>query len=88
MNREECASLFGSVPDYVVAIFWVVLAVIMLAIMFIAVCACLNCFLEYYYSRRWDYLRNKELKAQVELSLLKTQKEKLEATKNEHIEDN
>ena len=66
MNKEECIKVVADTPDFIMALFWVFLAVLMFSIIFGIIIAGLNILLEYYQERRKDYLRNKQMKIELE----------------------
>ena len=66
MKEEECIRVVADTPDFIMALFWVFLAVIMFSIIFGIIIAGFNMILEYYQERRGDYLRNKQMKIELE----------------------
>lgn len=64
--KEECIKVVADTPDFIMALFWVFLAVLMFSIIFGIIIAGLNMLLEYYQERRGDYLRNKQRKLEIE----------------------
>lgn len=72
MNKEECVKVVADTPDFVMTIFWIFLTVLMLAIILVIIIAGLNALAECYQDRRRAYLRNKQMK--IELELLEKQK--------------
>ena len=73
MIKEECAKVMVDIPDYVVAIFWVFVTVMMLAVILVIIVGGLKALIECYQDRRRAYLRNKQMK--IELELLEKQNE-------------
>lgn len=67
MNEEECEKIVVNIPDYVITIFWVFVTVIMLAIIIAIIVFGLHALGECYHERREAYLRNKQIKLQIEL---------------------
>lgn len=66
MKEEECIKVVADTPDYVISIFWVFLTVLMLAIILVIIFGGLGALLDWYYENRGDYLRNKQIKLQIE----------------------
>lgn len=66
MKEEECIRVVADTPDFIMALFWVFLAVLMFSIIFGIIIAGFNMILEYYQERRGDYLRNKQRKLEIE----------------------
>ena len=66
MNKEECIKVVADTPDFIMALFWVFLAVLMFSIIFGIIITGLNMLLEYYQERRGNYLRNKQRKLEIE----------------------
>ena len=64
--QEECIKVVADTPDFIMALFWVFLAVLMFSIIFGIIIAGFNMILEYYQERRGDYLRNKQRKLEIE----------------------
>ena len=76
MKEEECIKVVADTPDFIMALFWVFLAVLMLSIIFGLIIAGSNMLLDCYQDRRRDYLRNKQMKIELE---------RMEKQKNEDL---
>ena len=72
MNKEECAKVIVDIPDYAITIFWIFVTVMMLAVILVIIVGGLKALIECYQDRRRAYLRNKQIR--IELELLEKQK--------------
>ena len=79
MKEEECIKVVADTPDFIMALFWVFLAVIMLSIILGIIIAGSSMLLECYQERRRDYLRTKQMKIELE-RMEKQQKEDSKST--------
>lgn len=66
MKEEECVKVIMDTPDYVMSVFWIFLTTLMLAIILVIIFGGLGALIDWYQERRRDYLRNKQMKIELE----------------------
>ena len=65
MKEKECIDIAANAPDFVIAIFWIFVTVLMLGIIFVVIGAGLNVLIDWYQEKQRDYLRNKQRKLEI-----------------------
>lgn len=66
MKEKECIDIAANAPDFVITIFWIFVTVLMLGIIFVVIGAGLNVLIDWYQEKRRDYLRNEQMKIELE----------------------